>query len=531
MVHTRLIAPGIPRISWLQNIEIESLNMNVLTIKHIFWTLFIGSQAFLACYFTSLAFISWNASPKVTSVDLMPIKEIPFPAVTICAPIEGKWLAVAKALDQSDTNNDVFSSTMMGSYTILEKFWASLWIGMHTIRAEEAGDAYLGQRGWERFLKLKYEMSPIDIKMAMMLHFILYSDYSESKEGMDFLITTSLQALHLRLNNSLSPDEMITYLCEFTNCSMSWNSIKVCDNVNKNTTVGQWCYICIRKRFVLTLACLNQDLKRIFLGFLMGYKTLGTIESSRLSAIHMLINIKFDMHTCLGPPALVGIECFTGWEFKARAIFANYMKQFTFNGTDLILSDVWDIGHANLNTIGRLDSDGQIVLKTTQGCFQDHNTTLCDELQTMTNILKTEFVDVFRQPPVHLEEGATSALIPLCKYGYTVEPIDFETCKLFENAQIPTIESNCYTFNGLTMNVKYGKKVSPILGLTFVLDMLTVTPESIKETPAKMILHEPGVAPDTKHFQTTFLDILPGFETTITLRYYTYILCSPVLLS
>jgi hypothetical protein len=53
------------------------------------------------------------------------------------------------------------------------------------------------------------------------------------------------------------------------------------------------------------------------------------------------------------------------------------------------------------------------------------------------------------------------------------------------------------------------------------MDMLTVNDESILEMPAKMILHEPGVSPDTKHYQTTFINILPGLETTITLWYYT----------
>jgi hypothetical protein len=53
---------------------------------------------------------------------------------------------------------------------------------------------------------------------------------------------------------------------------------------------------------------------------------------------------------------------------------------------------------------------------------------------------------------------------------------------------------------------------------TLVLDVLTVGPKRAQLLPAKLIIHEPGVAPDTKQFETTFLDIEPGMETFISVK-------------
>jgi hypothetical protein len=70
--------------------------------------LFLISQFLLALHFTLESFDSWNSSPVVTSVSTKPIEEVPFPAVTICPPNNGKWMALAKVIENLSTTKQVF---------------------------------------------------------------------------------------------------------------------------------------------------------------------------------------------------------------------------------------------------------------------------------------------------------------------------------------------------------------------------------------------------------------------------------------
>jgi hypothetical protein len=157
------------------------------------------------------------------------------------------------------------------------------------------------------------------------------------------------------------------------------------------------------------------------------------------------------------------------------------------------------------------------------------NETICQALKEFSDLsnISEEIMSwlyrILRQPKVHSEIGSggmeleSSALIPLCKYSYDSSST-ITDCHLFKDAKHPLDEQNCYTFNGLITDLKYGEKVGPYLGLAFVIDVLTIGPPRAQLLPAKLIIHEPGVAPDTKQFETTFLDIEPGMESVISVK-------------
>jgi hypothetical protein len=204
--------------------------------------------------------------------------------------------------------------------------------------------------------------------------------------------------------------------------------------------------------------------------------------------------------------------------------------------TNISLPIIWDIlqgisEYPNEDFFFRPTStstDFYLFMEYRNRCFIDKNETGCqamEEFSDLSNISEETMswlYSILRQPKLHRDVGSgmelgSSALIPLCKYSYESSSI-MEKCHLFKDAKHPLDEQSCYTFNGVTTNIKNGEKVSPHLGLAFVLDVLTVGPKRAQLLPAKLIIHEPGVAPDTKQFETTFLDIEPGMETFISVK-------------
>ena len=72
-------------------------------MRKIIRRIFILSQLFLALHYSYQSFISWNDHPIVTSVSLRSIKEVPFPAVSICHDVNSwKWPGIVNAMDVQD---------------------------------------------------------------------------------------------------------------------------------------------------------------------------------------------------------------------------------------------------------------------------------------------------------------------------------------------------------------------------------------------------------------------------------------------
>ncbi len=56
----------------------------------------------MSAFYTNEAMISWEESPTVTSASWMPLKDMPFPALTICPLQDSRWTSVSKMMAELD---------------------------------------------------------------------------------------------------------------------------------------------------------------------------------------------------------------------------------------------------------------------------------------------------------------------------------------------------------------------------------------------------------------------------------------------
>ena len=81
----------------------QTHSLFIMLMRKIIRRIFILSQLFLALHYSYQSFISWNDHPIVTSVSLRSIKEVPFPAVSICHDVNSwKWPGIVNAMDLQD---------------------------------------------------------------------------------------------------------------------------------------------------------------------------------------------------------------------------------------------------------------------------------------------------------------------------------------------------------------------------------------------------------------------------------------------
>lgn len=55
-------------------------------LERFVWTILVIVQIILASFLVQESWLTWEQSPVVTSVDLMGIENLDFPAVTFCPP-------------------------------------------------------------------------------------------------------------------------------------------------------------------------------------------------------------------------------------------------------------------------------------------------------------------------------------------------------------------------------------------------------------------------------------------------------------
>jgi hypothetical protein len=146
---------------------------------------FLLSQLALAVYFTLESVDSWNSSPVVTSVTTKPISDVPFPAITICPPTNGKWMALAKAVEALSSKKQIydFVKSMSKDFKLIVGK-AFLSKGRIWVKYEAKGGTPGRHLGVTDMLYFKYGIHDViwillnepNLEMALMVHYALFAN-------------------------------------------------------------------------------------------------------------------------------------------------------------------------------------------------------------------------------------------------------------------------------------------------------------------------------------------------------------------
>ena len=99
------------------------------TLGKLFYRIFILSQLCFAIFFTNQSIQSWRASPVVISgmfgtlsvtsfkkscfvVDTKSVKEISFPAVSVCHPVSWTWPSITNLFSDLDVRGSIITSLL-----------------------------------------------------------------------------------------------------------------------------------------------------------------------------------------------------------------------------------------------------------------------------------------------------------------------------------------------------------------------------------------------------------------------------------
>lgn len=287
---------------------------------------------------------------------------------------------------------------------------------------------------------------------------------------------------------------------------------EVCCMVGGNATLSNydnWCTKCH-----LETNCLR-ELKDDFIALIAVMELSNSKTNDSATLIDMLFYYTFSAETG-------GVSSALRMNF-VMFLFFDIMPE----DIGMLPTDIWDASNGDLkkNSDPSDFLEEQIFTQSSEflgihKCINESDySKRCHRLKAKAKLIidNEEFLQTFLknaiQPTGDPSNGTGYVFIPFCKFE-TDTKINADYCSMFKRQFALPLTPNCFTFNGNNSTPLINKNVGPGKGLTFVLDFSLLTPPQTLNLPAKMILHEPGVPPDTKHFKTSFIEIQPGVELT-----------------
>jgi hypothetical protein len=115
-----------------------------------------------------MAWTSWDASPEVSSVGFKQMTEVPFPAVTICAPTEGKWMSVAKMIEQLGVEKEIW---LQMPEDIHYEFISLISIVSQIQDWSRLAFMNRYEYNWIESMTELFDMTVVEIKMGCLVHY------------------------------------------------------------------------------------------------------------------------------------------------------------------------------------------------------------------------------------------------------------------------------------------------------------------------------------------------------------------------
>ena len=106
------------------------------------------------------------------SVSFKNIKNVPFPAVTVCAPNSGKWPALVEALQHYDTDGQIFKT--VGTMNNKSEYSGPFYMSFSGAAGQLFIEKFAPELILDHNLPAKLKLIPIEIEIFYLLHFGFY---------------------------------------------------------------------------------------------------------------------------------------------------------------------------------------------------------------------------------------------------------------------------------------------------------------------------------------------------------------------
>ena len=272
---------------------------------------------------------------------------------------------------------------------------------------------------------------------------------------------------------------------------------EICWQVNETSKYFNWCRYGFRKSFsrdhktfIPVLDYINNHLTRDTITELV--LTLQAERSYHFLTASMLYHIFITMKTVIGHPDLP----------KA-------MTMLDFMTADL---------SPTLVQSNHFFNDYKV-----KACLheEENNSTYCDQIKReMIKIfeenqdLLAKIINVSMVADAHFSDDSTHPLIPLCSYGRPKNKL--KMCQDFMPSKVVPMRHNCFTFNRDGQVQEKVNKVGPGKGLTFLIE--DNFGKDDKNGIFKLVIHEPEVAPDLRHFYDSYVSVPLGQSLFVSLK-------------
>ena len=418
-------------------------------------------------------------------VQLKEIKEIPFPAVTICYDInDWKWPGIVSSLAEFG-NNDAIANAVLDRHIYLSP------------RIPQMRLAFMRSKEFKSFDQ-NFDILFIDTiipeelqRIAKLVHFIAFSEQSKAStsyytyqilELKIFRYVWKRQLFHtlnqtdlLRIGKLMEDD-----LCNMvgpggniniTESCVIWNDGD-CNIVNKNSTINSWCEDCFTKD------CLHKTL---------DFKEKVLVP---MLLIHRYINKQNMLDYLLG---------------SGRIIFEG--------NTDSLYDLDQSILSYNVKTIqswyymnGEKKEIADDLINNVAERQNNQSGSVTDLLDS--NILQ-KLSNLFSKPSIHGNSQKDYVIMPLCSFGSD----QMKPCSLFAASKFDFAKQRCFTFNGNYTNYRKSSGIALSKGLKMYLRFRTPRDfwAKLSTNNFKLILHQPGAAVDLHYETDSYVKLEPGY--------------------
>ena len=469
------------------------------TLGKLFYRIFILSQLCLAIFFTNQSVQHWKSAPVVISgidlyklnklaskntcfaVDTQSVKEISFPAVSVCHSVSWTWPSITNLFKDVDNKGEVITTLLTKDLNI-----DLLRSGLKT--RQDSTNCTFDLEEIASFSKFIQAEFPTEA--GYMNHFFMYFGQS-TPHAKDIIAELNAQYLVFQLKkmaNQSATFDSLSSPCQWQYydvfCSedylpwiMEWTillqnsddsldtSARFCNITYATNMTSEWCSKCWQstEKDCIDLGQIPFYQRKYLQRYL---RQICTFSRFKFEAIE-LYDLFMTRHA-------------VGESVDGEIEINRLVQEYT--GVDVL--QLW----YNLNS-QYLPSNFKEKYNISQ--FKTHQN------------LPEEFLELFEAPKIHGNFEKDFVLIPLCNFGSNY----LQPCTMFKKTNEFYSNGNlCYTFN-FDGKVQ-GKSISPIEGLNFVVNLRLPGDNELK--PPLIVIHPNQVQPDLNIFPASTLRIKPA---------------------
>ena len=402
---------------------------------------------------------------------LKEIKDVPFPAVTIChnTQTDWKWPGIMNAMNSFDTENKLLKTSK--SLSDLSRPAPASGIGrmqLAYVKSKEFQD----KKHLTDFDFIKDTTPEPFQNMTTLIHYVAFSEQNKSmglynlRQFMDLIWRRHLDYKFEEYSSNEIALKLEEDICSGETNTLNINATVHCQVWKEDNITNGWYEKCHGQQ-----ECLSKNLY-----FKKNYV-------SKLLLIERYIN-KQTM-----------LDSFIGYYRKDPTLQEKIYQldqKITWNNVSAIM--IW----SKLNGGQKVfENNDEFYNKSIKGFVPQDLSTLAE---------------TFSKPMINGPKQEDYSIVPICGFnlgGHHNKKM--EKCNLFLPSQLTLDQKRCFTFNGNESNPLHGEGMGPQNGLNLLLSYRIPRDKyDSKVETLRLILHEPGTVADIQHRTNTFVDIEPG---------------------